>query len=431
MRPTTAGHEFGEVIGALREQPGGGELLRMGRAREDLALVGGAVRDLLLGRTPRELDVVVAADAAGFARELAADLAPGAAQAPSATLHERFGTAVVEWETGRVDIAERRAETYPAPGALPQVRPGTTEEDLRRRDFTVNAIAVPLGGPLLGEIISAEHALEDLRAGRLRVIHAHSFTDDPTRLLRLARYRARLGFECEELTAELARAALVSGALDTVSRARIGAEVRLALGETEAIAALSAIGELGVLSALEPRLRLREPLARRALALLPADGRPEELLMASLLLELSQSSVEDPGTAMFEFLDGLEFTAAERERITRSALAAPSLTREMELAERPSELHETLCAQTLEAIALAAAMDRGGPAGRASEAAREWFERLRHVRLQITGEDLLAAGIEPGPQLGRLLALTLARRLDGELPDGRRAELDAALRARV
>lgn len=423
-RPATPAFRGGEVLDALLALPGGPELLRLGQGRGDLALVGGAVRDLLLGRAPRELDAVVAGEAALFARDLAESLGADAAKSPSATLHERFGTAVVEWQGGRVDIAERRAESYPAPGALPQVRPGSTEEDLRRRDFTVNAIAVPLGGPRMGELLCAEHALEDLAAGRLRVLHERSFVEDPTRLLRLARYRARLGFEPERHTAELAAEALAAGALATVSRARVGAELRLALGEPDPVAALGALSELGVLSALESRFRFEEPLVRRALALLPEDGRPEELLMASLLLPLAAGPEEDPEPVMFELLDGLEFAAGERERVIRTALVAPSLVKKMELAERPSELREALFAHTLEAIAL------GGVLGGATEAAREWLDRLRHVGLVITGKDLLAAGIPAGPQIGHRLAVALARKLDGELADGREAELRAALEAR-
>jgi hypothetical protein len=168
----------GEVLRALAAQPGGAQLQALAGDRDDIALVGGAVRDLLLGRSPRELDVVVASDAVSLASELAGVL--GA----DTTVHGRFGTAVVEWEAGRVDVAERRAESYASAGALPDVRPGSTQEDLRRRDFTVNAIAVVLGGPRKGELESAEHALEDLAAGSLRVLHERSFLDDPTRLLR-------------------------------------------------------------------------------------------------------------------------------------------------------------------------------------------------------------------------------------------------------
>ncbi len=415
---------------ALATQPGGPALLALSRDREDLALVGGAVRDLLLGRTPRELDVVVAGDAPALAEELA--LLLGA----SATAHARFGTAVVQWEDGRIDVAARRSESYEAPGALPQVRPGSPEEDLRRRDFTVNAIAVALGGARAGHLSGVEHALEDLRAGRLRVLHEQSFSDDPTRLLRLARYQARLDLQVEVRTAELAAQALAAGALATVSRARVGAELRLALKEDDALGALEALSELGVLGALasspqgQPTLQLDATLARRALALLPEDGRPDLLMMAALLLALTYSGDVDPEPVMFELLDGLEFSAGERERIMRTALVAPALFDEIAQAAKPSELHEALSAHTLEAVALGAALSGDGPDDRSSEAI-DWFARLRHVRLAITGDDLRAAGIPPGPELGRRLDAALARKLDGELDDGRQAELSAALEARV
>src|SRR5579859_7963991 len=120
--------------------PGAPEVLELTRDRDDVELVGGATRDLLLGARPRELDLVVGGGAGELAGELAARL-----NLPQPAVHERFGTALVRWEGGRVDVAERRREEYPAPGALPVVHPGSPEEDLLRRDFTVNAIAVALG----------------------------------------------------------------------------------------------------------------------------------------------------------------------------------------------------------------------------------------------------------------------------------------------
>ena len=160
------------------------------------------------------------------------------------------------------------------------------------------------------------------------MLHERSFIDDPTRLLRLARYRARLGFELEPAHRRARHAgAAATGALMTVSRARVGAELRLALGEADAPAALDSMGELGVLAALAPGLRFDGELAERALALLPADGRPDLLLMASLLLHLTVMPARDPEPAIFGLLDELEFTAADRERAMRSALAAPGAGR--------------------------------------------------------------------------------------------------------
>jgi tRNA nucleotidyltransferase (CCA-adding enzyme) len=420
-----------EVLEALADLPGGRELLALASRRDDVGLVGGAVRDLLLGRLPRELDVVVEGSAGEFAHALASSLTtPGGlpgSRGPTAIEHGRFGTASVRWDGGRIDVAERRSETYPAPGSLPDVRPGSMREDLLRRDFTVNAIAIPLGGSHRGELLVTEHSLEDLETGRLRVLHEQSFLDDPTRLLRLARYSARLGFQPQERTAELAAEALAAGALSSVSRARIGAELRLGLAEDDCVAALGAMSRLGLLTAIEGHLQLDEGLARRALALLPADGRPDLLLMASLMLPLSIDPAEDPEPVIFELLDGLEFTSGDRHRVMRTALVAPGLFKELALASKPSEMHEALWAHTTEAIALGGAMGEGTAS--VTTEAEIWFERLRHVRLQITGQDLLDAGIPSGPQIGRRLSRALARRLDGELMPGAEAELQAALDA--
>src|SRR5436190_4913601 len=252
------------LLERLPQLPGGRELLAAAAVREDVELVGGATRDLLLGQRPRELDVVVGSGAEELAHELADALGlVGSYAGVRAGAHERFGTAFLVWEEGRIDVATRRAETYLGPGALPEVRPGGPEEDLQRRDFTVNAIALALAGPQRGELRAPPHALHDLAAGRLRVLHAASFIEDPTRLLRLGRYLARLGFRAETQTARLAAAALARGALATVSGARVGAELRLALAEPDPVAALTALARLGVLGAIDPRLGFDEGLARR------------------------------------------------------------------------------------------------------------------------------------------------------------------------
>lgn len=171
-----------DVLAELEAVPGGVHLRRAAAASAAPAyLVGGAVRDLLLGRAPRELDVAVEGEPEALLAALGGD----------AERHERFGTAIVRGDGWSVDLARCRQETYAHPGALPDVAPADLSTDLQRRDATVNAIAVALAD---GSVVAAPHAQDDLRDGLLRVLHDASFVDDPTRLWRLARYRARLGF---------------------------------------------------------------------------------------------------------------------------------------------------------------------------------------------------------------------------------------------
>lgn len=426
-----------DVLLRLKRLPGGPQLLELAQARADVELVGGAVRDILRGVDPPELDVVLGGDPATFA-SVAAELASGLAGrlGGEVTVHRRFGTAVLVWPGGRIDIAARRAESYAQPGALPDVRPGDPDEDLMRRDFTVNALAVCLGGEQRGRLRAAEHALADLAEGRLRVLHPGSFLDDPTRLLRLCRYAARLGFAVEQETRLRAEEALAAGALASVSTARIGAELRLLLAERDPLAALLTLERSGMLARLggglrldgdgDGGLRLDAELLAAALELLPGDGRRDLLALASLLL--APAPIADAEARIVALLDGWEYAASERRIVLEAALRAPALVEQIAAARRPSSLWQLLRGLRAETVALAGGI--GAAHGRHPEshaAARSWLRSLRDVRLQITGEDLLAAGIVPGPQIGERLERVLRLRLDGELAAGRDAELEAAL----
>jgi tRNA nucleotidyltransferase (CCA-adding enzyme) len=383
------------VLAALASLPAGPALGRAAARTTGVHLVGGAVRDLLLGGRPRELDIVVDGDPAELIADLVGDDA--ADVAPEVVRHARFGTATFELDGGRVDIARSRRERYAGPGALPEVEPAPLAEDLRRRDFTVNAIAVSLPD---GRVEAVPEAFADLAAGRLRVLHDASFRDDPTRLLRLARLRVRLGFVVEERTAGLA----ADADLRTVSGARIGAELRLALAEPDPVDALAAYARLPGLP-----LDVDRRLIGRACDLLGTAGSRDLLLLAAATRRRA-----DPA-----WLAGLELTSAEREVVLAGWEAGP-LARAIAAAANPSELRGLLARVPVEAIALAGALGPSGAAGR-------WLDELRHVGLEIDGDDLIAAGIPPGPELGRRLEWTLARKLDGLLPDGPQAELASAL----
>ncbi len=394
-----------QLFDRLKRLPAGRTLLERVSGRQGIFLVGGAVRDLLLGLEPAELDVVVEGDAICVARELGGLV----------LAHDRFGTCEMRLDGHRYDIATARTETYERPGALPDVSPAPLAEDLKRRDFTVNAIAMSLGSERRGTLQELTGALRDLDARVLRVIHDGSFIDDPTRLFRLARYAGRLDFMVEPHTRALARAAIGSGALETVSGARIGTELRLLASERDPLEAFAALARLHLDRAIHPRFGLgeTEPV-KLALRLLPEDGRPD-------LLVLAAAAENVPRPELAELLDRLAFAAADRERIVSAAAGSKGLADALERARTPAAIGAAAAGASPELVALA-----GGHGG--ADAASAWLDRLRDVRLEIDGQDLLAAGVPQGPLVGRALQAALDAKLDGRA-SGRDAELSVALGA--
>ena len=370
----------------------------------DVYLVGGAVRDLMLGEQPVDLDLMVPGPVDAIVERLGGGLVS----------HDRFGTAGGELDGHRYDLARARKETYTHPGALPGVGPADVEADLSRRDFTVNAIALGVLGPSRGRLIAFGPALADLDQGLLRVLHEGSFEDDPTRLLRLARYAARLDFSVEAHTLELVQAALAERALDQVNGARIGAELRLLAAEADPVSGFVTLGRLGLDRALAPGFGVTDPGAvTRGLGLLPTDGSRPALVLGAAVFALHAAE-------RASLLNELAFTAHERDRILEAA-TAPELSHRLSRTRKPSEIAAAVGTRGPEAVALAGALGSEDPA-------RLWLEKLRRVRLQISGADLLAAGIGPGPAVGRGLAAAWAARLDGEAEDAE-AQLAVALQA--
>ena len=392
----------------VRALPGMDVLLPALRGLPPAYLVGGAVRDMLRGECGVDLDVAVDGDATAVAREVAGRTGG------DAVVHERFGTATVRSPGLAVDLATTRRERYAEPGALPAVEPAPIADDLGRRDFTVNAMAVALSGDDLGQLVDPYGGRADLDDGVVRVLHDRSFVDDPTRLLRAVRYESRLGGRMDRDTEALAREAIDAGGLGTVSGHRIRDELMDLLAEPEVTRAVERLRDLAIDAALHPALEADpELVSSTALACLETGA---DLALAALAALISP----DPD-GLAEWVDGLGLTRSDRERVLAAARQAPGLVAPLRADPPPSAVHALLRCEPPETLALALAL--GAPAG----PILRFVADLRDVQLEIDGNDLIEAGIESGPAIGRALDEVLRRKLDGDLRGGREEELAAAL----
>ncbi len=377
-----------------------------------LFLVGGVVRDLVLGRPVKDVDLVVEDDAAGFASAVAATL-PGQLKA-----HDRFGTATVELPDGtRLDVAAARRETYERSGALPKVEPASIEEDLFRRDFTINALALEIAPVRRPRLLDPFGGLRDIRRRSLRFLHSLSPFDDPTRAFRAVRYANRLGFRIAPDAARAVREALRSGALAAVSGDRVRRELELLFAEPNRAAAARRLAALGLGAALGARL---EGTARSLERLRRAEALSEEWPPASSwLLFLIAWAADRPAAELARLADRLALSG----RAGRSVRAWPATRRRLvrlRRARRRSAIRALSEGLSPEEIgALAVCLPRRS-AAKLLDAVR------RPVRLAIGGRDLVAAGVLPGPGVGRALAETLAARENGMISEAE--ELDFALR---
>ena len=370
--------------------------------RQDLSLylVGGGVRDLLLERSHLDVDLAVEGDAASLAEEIAA--AVGA----RLVVHRRFGTAsscVDRRPDIGLDLAQTRDEHYERPGALPSVRPATIVQDLARRDFTVNALALGLAGVQAGRLLDPHDGQRDLAARRLRVLHERSFQDDATRILRGLRYEGRLGFRFETATQRLVRRDIAY--LDTISGPRLRRELLAILAEDCPERILARAQALGVLPALHPALSFDR---RRAAAFAAARRRPLAPLPEVYLCLLAAGATPDQveGVLRRLALHGV-WKRALRDALrlpeAASRLAAPGL--------RPSEAVAALEPFSAAAVAAHALLE---PPGIVRRRLRQYLEHWRYRRPALRGRDLQALGVSPGPAMGRMLARLRAARLDGE-----------------
>jgi tRNA nucleotidyltransferase (CCA-adding enzyme) len=367
-----------------------------------LYLVGGAVRDFLLHRPLVDVDLVLERDAAGFARELARRL--GA----TLKLHGRFGTAVVEKSSGeRLDIGSARAEDYDRPGALPRVRAGSIADDLARRDFTVNAMAIEIAGSKRPRLLDPFGGRRDLSLGIIRMLHRGSPLDDPTRAFRAVRYANRLRFRIDAATRRWIREAVNQGALDAVSGDRLRREISLLFSENNRAAAVRALAGLGLARAVHPSLSFDARTGRRLRTVERLAGKTGASVTWVVYLLVWMGELSEESAQAIALRLNLPRGAARAVRAwpqNRKALASAA-------SRKPSRVLATVENSSDDVVLAACALLPARSRERLLEARRA----APGLRLRIRGTDLLAAGVPPGPAIGRALSATLSARRDGAI----------------
>ncbi len=363
-------------------------------------LVGGLVRDLVIGEPIQEypdVDVtLVGADSKTFdeiARRVSGEI----------TKRSQFNTVAMKVGKLDFDLTMARSERYPSPGSLPVVRQGTLEEDLARRDFSVNAMAVSLSHETWGELHDPQGGLEDLRKGRLRALYADSFRDDATRILRAARYSSRLSLTVTDESLSALKESV--GATSFISPARVRDEMERVFLEKNAAVALALLDSWAALAAIHPALEYNETAWTLFTEEFAAHTERERIATGYAILGCGLSKKE---------------AAEVAARLRPGALGRRALLESASLSERffggtvvrlsnsgLAAIMDPLSEHSVMGCALVMA---GSQVGNRLD---EYLRCYRHVRAELSGHDIIRLGVAQGPEVGTILRRLRAARQDG------------------
>ena len=367
---------------------------------QPIYLVGGAVRDLLLNHQAIDIDLVLEGDALDTAQQLASTTGS------AVTLHSEFHTAKLHLPSFNLDLASARSEYYQCSGDLPVVSPADIRTDLRRRDFSINAMAISLNAENYGQLLDECGGLSDLQERLIRVLHQQSFRDDATRMWRAVRYEQRLNFRIERTTEVLLKQDL--SMLNSISGERLWYELECIFGETQPEKALLRANELGLLRYIHPQLTCNHMLGRwhkhaqqLSLPQKPAMG----LYLALLLYNLEAAECE-------ETIESLKLSKNLSRTLRDSIQIKASFAALENSILSPSFVYRSL--YNYDPIAIKANLIVSESANTRRHI-QLYLEQLRDVKPILNGNDLLALGIKSGPSISTALNRLLNARLDGEI----------------
>jgi tRNA nucleotidyltransferase (CCA-adding enzyme) len=353
------------------------------------------VRDLILGRDGYDLDLAIEGEVEPLARELA-ETTGG-----RVVVHNRFGTATVKGHGFAIDLARTRRETYPHPGALPHVEPATLSEDLARRDFTINAVALQLS-PQPAQLVDPYRGVEDIRSSLVRVLHEQSFQDDATRMLRAARYATRLDFKIARQTESLIQRDL--SYIKHIRGPRLRRELALLFEEPAAVEGTLAAQRLGILEAIHPALRLPQTVAIRwREALIDQKQAPLDELGFCVVTAPRDEATAASVSQWLHLTGRIEKALHD---LVRLRAASPKLA-----GASPWQAVEVLDLFAPAAVQALGVIEGGAVAKTSDVYLREW----RHMKPALDGDALIAMGMTQGQQLGETLRRLRVERLEGRI----------------
>ena len=351
-------------------------------------LVGGAVRDIILGKTPKDLDFVVDKKAENISSEIALELNG------EVLSNSEFGTSKLSVKKSIYDIANARSETYAHPGALPKVTRNSIDKDLWRRDFSINSVAIQLTQDEDWQILDPTDGLTDISHGTIRVLHNKSFVDDPTRIFRAVKYSIRFGFSIDEKTEKLIGNCIKSNYINKISGNRILSEVSQILEENNFKTNIQLLSSLGILSSIHPKLKIGDALLDKLTKLNNDTKEDKSKLLTLFFSDINPENIDgicqrlDVNPKTVKILHGIQTIKQNTKSLSKTKIIN-------------SELMMLLDKLDIESISSIQLISK-------NESLRKnlsnFLDKLRFIKPKIAAKEIISLGITPGPQIGNLLA---------------------------
>ena len=351
-------------------------------------LVGGAVRDIILGKIPKDLDFVVDKKAENISSEIALELNGDVLS------NSEFGTSKLSVKKSIYDIANARSETYAHPGALPKVTRNSIDKDLWRRDFSINSVAIQLTQDEDWQILDPTDGLTDISHGTIRVLHNKSFVDDPTRIFRAVKYSIRFGFSIDEKTEKLIGNCIKSNYINKISGNRILSEVSQILEENNFKTNIQLLSSLGILSSIHPKLKIGSALLDKLTKLNNDTKEDKSKLLTLFFSDINPENIDgicqrlDVNPKTVKILHGIQTIKQNTKSLSKTKIIN-------------SELMMLLDKLDIESISSIQLISK-------NESLRKnlsnFLDKLRFIKPKIAAKEIISLGIAPGPQIGNLLA---------------------------